>query len=120
MNTNNTLDRIASSASALGAAELDTLIRRLALMRADLTPAVPATRGGLADTQDVLIENGQGMTIALRTNGDFRLWLRHRGLGWLAWEIDARTARGMADYIVNRTVSGPDIDLIGDHGTQPH
>lgn len=113
-------DRISATIKiegAFNAEQLDDLIRRLALLRADMVPEIP---GSLNADSDVLIEDGQSASLRLRQDGGFRLWMRHRGLGWLAWNMDARFARGMAEYIARRTTRGPSIDFIDEQTAKRH
>ena len=103
----------------LDANQLDTLLRQLALLRADMTPSVPLSRESLAEANsNVLIEDLPGLTIAARQDGGFRLWMRHRGYGWLAYQIDNRTAVGINDYLTPRV--RPEIDLVSDSSSHRH
>ena len=107
--------------STLNAQQLDTLIHELALARSGMTPAVPTSRDtAIKDGSLATIEDGQSAVIARRRTGGFRLWLRHRGFGWLAWEVDDRFARGMADYITANTSAAEDINLIPDDPAHRH
>lgn len=94
---------------SLTAPELDALLRQLALVRADMAPAVVATRDDLeaAGTQ-VLIEDKPALVIRARRGGGFRMWLRHRGFGWCGYQIDDLTANTLADYIASFRVVGED------------
>ena len=100
------------------AAQLDQLLRDLALLRADLLPAVPEQLAGIGEETLVLVEDKPGLNIAARRGGGFRLWLRHRGYGWLAYQLDDQTAVGVASYISSR--AGPGIDLVGDQVGHTH
>ncbi len=106
--------------SSLDAHAVDALIRDLALARAEMIPSIPTRRDEMLQTGSVLIENGQGINIAQRRDGGFRLWLRHRGLGWLGWEIDDRFARGIADFISHRTGKTEALDLIDESKAKRH
>ena len=97
------------------AQEVDGLLRQLALLRADMAPEVPMTQKELDETAHVLMEDKPGLRIAELRQGGFRLWLRHRGYGWLAYQIDARTAAGAAKFIHGKTSGVEALDLIG-HG----
>lgn len=100
------------------AAQLDQLLRDLAMLRADLLPEVPAHRDGISQDTPVLVEDKPGLNIAARQDGGFRLWLRHRGYGWLAYQVDNQTAVGVAGYINSR--AGPAIDLVSDQSSHTH
>ncbi len=95
--------------------EVERLLRQLALLRADMAPEVPMTQKELDETAHVLMEDKPGLRIAELRQGGFRLWLRHRGYGWLAYQIDARTAAGAAKFIHGKTSGVEALDLIG-HG----
>ena len=85
MNISNDKTRLSINLTGTHTAlQIEELMRTLAEARAAMTPAVAATRADLADTAELLIEDNAALTIALRTNGGFRLWLRNRGYGWLA------------------------------------
>ncbi len=86
------------------AAQVESLIRTLALMRADMLPGVPADK----DQQDkgganAIVEKQTTLTMVALRGGGFRLWLRNRGLGWLAYEIDERAATSMRNLITKHT-----------------
>lgn len=98
---------------------LDALLRKLALMRAEMRPAVPENRKEVIETGSVLIEDKPGLVIAQRQGGGFRLWLRHRGYGWLAYQIDNSTAATMASFIADR-VSNEATNLIEHNFTNKH
>lgn len=101
--------------ASLDANQLDTLLHGLAMHRAGMTPAVPTNReAAIQDGSQASVENGQGAVIARRRDGGFRLWLRHRGFGWLAWEIDDRFASGLANYIAANTVEDETVNLFSD------
>lgn len=92
--------------------EVDALLRQLALLRADMAPEVPMTQKELGETAQVLMEDKPGLRIAELRQGGFRLWLRHRGYGWLAYQIDARAAAGAANFIQSKTPGVEALDLI--------
>lgn len=60
--------------------------------------------------------NSAAITINANVNADELDAL----IGWLAWNMDARFARGMADYIVRRTDGGPSVDLIDEQTANRH
>jgi hypothetical protein len=105
----------------MDASALDALLHKLALDRANMTPAIPNSRdAAIKDGSLATIEDGQSGVIARRRDGGFRLWLRHSGFGWLAWEIDDRFASGIANYIAVNTVEAEKINLITQHSGQRH
>lgn len=102
----------------LSTQQLEQLMRDLALLRAQMQPEVPATLQALNVDTNVLIEDQPALNIALRQIGGFRLWLRHKGYGWLAYQIDERTAAGVYAYLATRL--GPSVNLISDGSGQRH
>lgn len=86
----------------LTTADLDALLRKLALLRAEMNPPVPESLESLLETGSALVEDKPGLVIAQRQGGGFRLWLRHRGYGWLAYQMDNTSAATMASYIKER------------------
>ena len=97
--------------AAISATELDALLRKLALLRSEMSPPIPATREEIIDAGTVLIEDKPGLVIAARQEGGFRLWLRHRGYGWLAYQIDEPSATGLADFVRSRA-KRPRVNLV--------
>lgn len=103
----------------LDATQLDALLRQLALLRAQMTPSVPATREELEESNtNVLMEDKPALNIAARQDGGFRLWMRHRGYGWLAYQIDNLTAVGINNYLTTRV--RPEINLVSDSNIHRH
>ena len=118
LNTDKTRVNLEMNAD-MTATDMDALIRKLALLRADMTPAVPATRDELEQVNmEVLIEDKPGLVIAARQDGGFRLWLRHRGYGWLAYQIDNLSATGMHSYLGTRI--RPEVNLVQDGNSNTH
>jgi len=105
--------------ATLDAPGVEALMRKLALLRARMRPDVPHMHG--QDTVLIPEENPALTTAALR-DGGVRLWLRHRGYGWLAWKLDESRAVGMARYIASRCVAtdGQAIEFIGDQIARKH
>jgi hypothetical protein len=78
-----------------------------------MSPAVPVSHHVLAEAADhVLVETDPALFIARRASGGFRLWLRHRGLSWLAYEIGDADARAAAKYILSQLPDAHAIDLV--------
>ena len=102
--------------ATLTATELDNLLRKLALLRSEMSPEVPHTRTEDPD-MTVLIEDMPASVIKARKDGGFRLWLRHRGYGWLAYQIDNRGALAIGGYIAANAL--PEAINLVQH-QQPH
>lgn len=104
------------------AAELDQLMRTLAEMRATMLPSVPPTRDRLLQESggSVLIEKDPSLAIAARRGGGFRLWVRNQGFGWLAYEIDNKTAIGMRDMVNKHTHGLEGVHLFSDSDGKKH
>lgn len=103
---------------AYTAQQLESLLQKLALLRADMAPQVPHTRAQV--DADVLVEDKPGLVIAQRRDGGFRLWLRHRGYGWLTYQIDDRSAAGAANFIRSKTAGVEAIDFVGNGNAHRH
>ena len=73
---------------------------------------MPDKRAELADDGAVLIEDKPALHIGLRRQGGFRLWLRHSGYGWLAYQLDERSAAGMAAFVLERSAADEVRDFI--------
>lgn len=105
----------------LTAAETDALLRKIALARAGMKPEVPHTTNPKEDTESqVLVEDMPALSIAARSGGGFRLWLRHRGFNWLAYQIDDRTASGISSFIQKHIGEGPSINLVDQEVAHRH
>lgn len=103
----------------LTTADLDALLRKLALLRSEMSPAVPENRAEVLEAGNVLVEDKPGLLIAQRQGGGFRLWLRHRGYGWLAYQIDNTSADTMAGFIADRADKEA-VNLIKHNFTSRH
>ena len=105
----------------LTAAETDALLRKIALARACMTPEVAHTTEALDSSgAPVLVEDMPALSIRARSGGGFRLWLRHRGFNWLAYQIDDRAAAGLSNFIRKHIGDGPSGDLINDESIGRH
>ena len=104
------------------AGQLDSLIRSLALQRAAMEPAVAASRTDIAAMADdaLLIEKEPSLSMAALRGGGFRLWVRNRGLGWLAYEINTQVARSIYNLIGRHTSGVEGVDLFGEGDGKTH
>jgi len=104
------------------AGQLDSLIRSLALQRAAMEPAVAASRTDIAAMADdaLLIEKEPSLSMAALRGGGFRLWVRNRGLGWLAYEINTQVARSIYNLIGRHTSGVEGVDLFGKGDGKTH
>lgn len=107
---------------ALTAEQLEAVIRQLIELRSRMTPAVPRTLPKLSEAPDAsahcLVQEDPDISLALRADGGFRFWLRHSGLGWLAFHLPVRTVVGMRDYISERTREVDRVDLVRKQPTE--
>jgi hypothetical protein len=85
----------------LSATELEALIRRLAMARAGMQPAVPAAPGnGQGGSQPRTIENATAMGIERPDAAGEVVWnLRSEGLGWIAWRLAPAHIAGWVEYL---------------------
>lgn len=114
------IQELLQQAQALDAKEMDTLIRKLALLRATMEPSVPQTLEMLERDGQVLIEDKPTLSIRARQDGGFRIWLRHRGLSWLGYQIDDASAAGMSNFIRKHLGDGPGVNLISHETSNRH
>ncbi len=86
------------------ARELDEIIRTLAEARAGMQPEVPLTAPGAASDMktEVLHEQGSLLIVRRLTGGRLRFYLRNSGLGWLAHDVTATAAEGLAHFLSNQ------------------
>jgi hypothetical protein len=98
----------------LKAEEIEDLIRTLALKRATMKPEVPNSPDWLLQEGDkhVLIEDSPALSIRARAHGGYRIWIRNRGIGWLAFEIDDQTGATLRDFLRKHSGEGPPVDFV--------
>lgn len=98
----------------LNAQELELLIHELAEKRSGMEPAVPRTRADAFQAPGaVALLEDEPSAIAVRLkDGRVRLWMRNRGIGWQAFNMDIRNARALRDWL-NTNIDG-DSDLLSD------
>ncbi len=102
LNPDKTLLTVAIS-STLDVQGVEELIRQLAIRREQMSPAVPRTRA--IDGDGALFGNDPELTVASTADGAFRLWIRHAGIGWMAFSYSAKRAIGLAQFILDRAKS---------------
>jgi hypothetical protein len=85
------------------AADIEEIIRALAGHRATMAPPVPRSRKGAAllDMQVTLIEP-ESVELTAIASGGARIWLRHAGLGWIAFELDRAQLEWLANLITQQ------------------
>ena len=102
---------------------LEELISKLAVLRSDMQPPVPKARPDSMSEADkhITIEDEPAMVVARLRDGRFRLWLRNRGTGWMAYNIDAANATGLRDYLSANLPTTPDrANLFGEQDGELH
>ncbi|MDM0003908.1 hypothetical protein QTI51_04005 [Variovorax sp. J22G73] len=103
------------------AAGVEQLIRDLAELRRDMQPGVPATwEAAFQADCGVEQEDKPGVSVGQRLDGTFRLAMRHRGLGWLSFQLDQRTASALAEFIAQRSARTEAGNLAADEGGRAH
>lgn len=100
----------------LDAAGLEAMIRKLCILRSEMTPEVTQKVPGPSDPASldmgVLVEDQPAMTVAQRTNGSFRFWLRNRGIGWCGYNVPLTQAVGVYKFLhakLGDLKTGPDL-----------
>lgn len=98
------------------APELESMIRKLCILRSQMTPEVTQTPPGPDDPSSldmgVLIEDKPAMTVAQRADDSFRFWLRNRGIGWCAYNVPLPQAIGVYKFLhskLGNLKTGPDL-----------
>lgn len=88
----------------LTAAEVENLIRELAMLRAQMTPQV---RSGPQDAEDgqapVMAQDEP--TLAFEhpaREAHVTMYLRSNGLGWTSWRLHPQTQKALADFFYAR------------------
>lgn len=87
----------------LDTAGLEAMIRRLCILRSEMTPEVtqkvPGPRDSASLDMGVLVEDQPAMTVAHRADGSFRFWLRNRGIGWCGYNVPLTQAIGVYKFM---------------------
>jgi hypothetical protein len=105
--------------------ELEEEIRKLCILRSQMTPEVPHTapspNNPASLNQNILMEDLPAMTVAHRANGGFRFWLRNQGLGWCAYNVALPEAIGVYKFLHSKLGNlEPGPNLFGEQFGQPH
>lgn len=101
----------------LNAEALDKLITQLALVRMQLKPEVPINARAEENPPNVMTMDDPYCQVAALKDGRIRIWLRSPGFGWQVFNLPAHKARGIAQYIMSRTVDeSPASNLDGMEG----
>jgi hypothetical protein len=93
------------------ASQLEQVITSLMSFRAQMEPQVPETLA-LLKTQpetSVISDDEPFIQIKLKTDGTIRLWIRLRGLGWIALNCTAEQTAIIRKFFVNQTT---DLDQV--------
>lgn len=96
--------------------QLEGMIRKLCVLRSQMAPEVTQTPPGPHDPSSldaaVLVEDKPAMTVAQRTDGSFRFWLRNRGVGWCGYNVPLTQAILVYEFMHARLgdlKTGPDL-----------
>lgn len=104
----------------MDAAELDALLRKLALMRAAMTPTVPLQLETPQELEHPMLQEvDPALVMVPLRDGCCRLVFRHQGFGWLAYQINRHTVAGLAASLNNIT-NGDGINPFEQHVTHRH
>lgn len=105
--------------AALDARELDKLITQLAEARAQMEPAVSKTRPEPKDLDTdtpVTLEEEPAIRAVRLRDGRCRLWLRHSGYGWMAFNIPMTDAHALRDWFTANLDAGTSHLFSQQHG----
>ena len=90
-----------------GAADLDDVLRHLAEVRASLKPSVPESAPTALSTRTFLEQDETSFKIATLAAGGMRIWLRHEGFGWLAFNLSAHDTERIRQLLAKQIGSPP-------------
>jgi len=103
------------------AQQLENLLVTLMSLRGQMRPSVPAMPNIEDETSVISCQEDGGFALSTSSDGRTRLFLRHSGLGWLAFTFGTEHALLLRDYLVNNTPDDKRTNLIseqiGDSGT---
>jgi hypothetical protein len=88
------------------AEQIETLIVKLGTLREQMTPAVTPLLpdfNNAADTTSISVQNDFTYVCRELKNGDIRLWLRHTGFGWFAFNLLRIKAIALRDHLAVTT-----------------
>lgn len=92
---------------SFSAAELQSLITKLALVRNKMEPEVPRNFSSQIAPEletDILTEDSPDLEMSCNPGSDrIRFKIRNRGIGWLIFEIPYDTAVGIRDFLISQT-----------------
>ena len=81
------------------AAELEEIIRELAVARAGMDPPVPLDPPSEGAEGDVLEQQQAQFSIRTRADGGLRIWLRSEGIGWMAFTLSAAARKDLLAFL---------------------
>lgn len=101
--------------------ELETLLVKLMSLRGRMRPQVSALPDMEDETSLISCQEDGGFALSTSSDGRTRLFLRHSGLGWVAFTFSNDHAVLLRDYLVANTKDDERVNLIsnqvGDAGT---
>jgi hypothetical protein len=94
-------------AQTLTTDQVDQLINELAKVRQRMTPSV----ADFTPSMNVLVQTDPSLFVGKGADGSISLALRHEGLGWCAFSLQATKAAQLQAFIAKRT-GGQDVGFV--------
>lgn len=90
---------------SLTVSEVETLISRLAELRANMLPPVadapPSAQDQDLDSHEISVQANPAVELRVLTEDRIRVWIRNLGIGWLAFDLAPDTAESLARFILS-------------------
>ena len=103
MNLNDDKTRaVLSLSGSYTATQLEKFITELIVLRAQMKPPVPYDPPTRSTPADVMVSHQSDPYVGFRRlrDGALRFWLRNAGLGWMVFDLPARKAEALRDWLV--------------------
>lgn len=94
--------------------ELRELILKLMSLRGRMRPSVPTLPNMDDESSLVSFQEDGGFSLSTSSDGGTRIYLRHSGLGWVAFTFSEEHAILLRDYLVANTPHDRAVNLISD------
>jgi hypothetical protein len=94
--------------------QLEDLLVKLMSLRGQMLPAVSAMPNMEDEKRLISCQEDGGFALSTSSDARTRLYLRHSGLGWLAFTFGVEHALLLRDYLTNHTPDEKRMNLISD------
>jgi hypothetical protein len=96
------------------AEKLETLLVQLMSLRGQMRPSVSAMPNMEDESSLISCQEDGGFALSTSSDARTRLFLRHSGLGWLAFTFGQEHAALLRDYLVANTPNDQPVNLISE------